>query len=73
MALLNLVAARAEAREMPPFVRTIQEIRSWLDAEGIEPVHFKTVVGKAGLAFEISFRGERDAQRFQERFASLLI
>jgi hypothetical protein len=30
------------------------------------------VVGRAGLGFEISFRGEREAARFQERFAALL-
>jgi len=27
---------------------------------------------KAGIGFEISFRSEQEAERFQERFASLL-
>ena len=52
--------------------KTMNEIRAWLDGERIEPIQFKTVVGRAGLGFEISFRREREAERFQERFASLL-
>ena len=55
-----------------PLVKTMREIRIWLDSERIEPVHFKTVVGRGGLGFEISFRDEDEAGRFQERFASLL-
>jgi hypothetical protein len=35
-------------------------------------VHFKTVVGRGRLGFEISFREEEEAGRFQDRFASLL-
>jgi hypothetical protein len=50
----------------------MNEIRTWLDSERIQPVQFKTVVGRAGLGFEISFRRKREAERFQERFASLL-
>jgi hypothetical protein len=52
--------------------KTMDDIRTWLDSERIEPVEFKTVVGRAGLGFEISFRDEREAERFQERFAPLL-
>jgi hypothetical protein len=52
--------------------KTMDDIRNWLDSERIEPVEFKTVVGGAGLGFEISFRDEREAERFQERFAPLL-
>jgi hypothetical protein len=43
---------------------TMRDIRTWLDSERIEPVQFKTVVGRAGLGFEISFRREREAERF---------
>jgi hypothetical protein len=51
---------------------TMNDIRTWLDAEKIQPVEFKTVVGHAGVGFEISFRCEQEAQRFHERFASLV-
>jgi hypothetical protein len=51
---------------------TMKEIRNWLDAEKIQPVVFKTVVGKAGIGFEISFRREQEAELFQQRFASLV-
>jgi hypothetical protein len=43
---------------------TMKEIRSWLDAEKIQPVVFKTVVGRAGTGFEISFRHEQEADGF---------
>jgi hypothetical protein len=51
---------------------TMNDIRIWLDAEKIQPVEFKTVVSHAGIGFEISFQSEREATRFQERFASLV-
>ena len=51
---------------------TMNDIRTWLDAEKIEPVDFKTVVSHAGIGFEISFETEQEAERFQERFASLV-
>jgi hypothetical protein len=51
---------------------TMKEIRNWLDAEKIQPVVFKTVVGQAGIGFEISFRHEQEAELFQQRFASLV-
>jgi hypothetical protein len=41
----------------------------WLDAEKIQPVVFKTVVGQAGIGFEISFRHEQEGELFQQRFA----
>jgi hypothetical protein len=52
--------------------KTVNDIRTWLDAEKIEPVDFRTVVSHAGIGFEISFRNEQEAERFQERFASLV-
>jgi hypothetical protein len=55
-----------------PLGETMRDIRIWLDSERIEPVDFKTVVGRAGLGFEITFHDERDAERFQERFPSLV-
>ena len=38
----------------------------------IEPNEFKTVAGRAGVGFEISFKSEREAQQFQQRFSSFL-
>jgi hypothetical protein len=51
---------------------TMDDIRAWLAAERIQPVDFKTVVCSAGIGFEISFRCGQEAQRFQQRFASLV-
>jgi hypothetical protein len=72
MALLTPVAVQAENSRGMSLDQTMNEIRAWLDGERIEPVQFRTVVGRACLGFEISFRDEREATRFQERFASLL-
>jgi len=47
----------------------MNEIRSWLDQNRIEPVDFKTVVGREGIGFEIRFRTEGEAERFQREFA----
>jgi hypothetical protein len=52
---------------------TMNAIRTWLDAEKIQPVDFRTVVGSAGIGFEISFRLEHEAECFQRRFASLVL
>jgi len=70
--MFTLVVVPAEKSRDVPLGKTMNEIRSWLDGERIQPVQFKTVVGRAGLGFEISFHREREAERFQERFASLL-
>lgn len=72
MALLIPVALQAENLRNAPLANVLNEIRAWLDSEGVEPVRFKIVVGRIGLGFEISFRNDREAERFQERFASLL-
>jgi hypothetical protein len=48
--------------------KAMNEIRIWLDGEIIQPTAFKTVVGSAGLGFEISFKSEWEAQQFQRRF-----
>lgn len=52
--------------------KTMKDIRMWLDAEKIEPTDFKTIVGRGGLGFEISFRSEQEARHFRERFSSLV-
>jgi len=73
MALLRPVAVESESRRSMPLATTIKDIRTWLVSERIEPVEFKTVVGRGGLGFEISFREESEAERFQQQFASLLV
>jgi hypothetical protein len=51
-----------------PIGDIMNEVRSWLDRNGIEPIDFKTVVGRDGIGFEIRFRTENEAQRFQREF-----
>jgi hypothetical protein len=65
-------AIRAEPLPSTPFSSTLKEIRRWLDSENIQPTDFKTIVSRAGVGFEISFRSEVEAQRFQRRFRSLV-
>jgi type II secretory pathway component PulL len=72
MAWLSPVALQEESAGNAPLVKVLNEIRTWLDSERVEPVRFKMVVSRSGLGFEISFRNEHEAERFQERFASLL-
>jgi hypothetical protein len=72
MALLRPVAVQSENPRGTPLATTMKDIRTWLVSEQIEPLEFKTVVGRAGLGFEISFREESEAERFQQQFASLL-
>ena len=52
-----------------PIGSIMNEIRSWLDQNKIEPIDFKTVVGREGIGFEIRFRTEGEAERFQREFA----
>jgi hypothetical protein len=73
MALLRPVVVQSENSKSTPLAVTMKDIRTWLVSEQIEPVEFKTVVGRAGLGFEISFREESEAERFQQQFASLLV
>ena len=72
MALRRPVVVQPKTARDLPLGETMRDMRIWLDRERIEPVEFKAVVGRAGLGFEISFRDEHEAERFQERFASLL-
>jgi hypothetical protein len=72
MALLGPIALQTENLRNASLAKVLNEIRTWLDSERVEPVRFKIVVGRNGLGFEISFRNECEAERFQERFASLL-
>lgn len=51
-----------------PFGVIMNEIHSWLDRNKIDPVDFKTLVGREGIGFEIRFRTEDEAERFQRQF-----
>jgi hypothetical protein len=72
MAVLSPIALDVGNSGGAPLQKVLNEIRTWLDSERVEPVRFKIVVGRSGLGFEISFRTGREAERFEERFASLL-
>ena len=54
-----------------PIGEIMNEVRSWLDRNRIEPIDFKTVVGREGIGFEISgsrplvSRGYRPKRRFR--------
>jgi hypothetical protein len=66
------IIIHAETAPGSPLGKTMNQIRLWLDSERIEPTEFKTVVGRAGLEFEIRFKSEWEAERFQQQFPSLL-
>jgi hypothetical protein len=72
MALRTPVVVQPKTARDTAFAETMKDIRIWLDNERIQPAEFKAVVGRAGLGFEISFNDEGEAERFQERFASLM-
>jgi hypothetical protein len=73
MALSDFAVIHTEPLPATSFGTTMKEMRTWLDSEKIQPLSFKTVVREAGLGFEISFRDEREADRFLRRFASLVV
>jgi hypothetical protein len=69
---IPVVIRAAEGLPNTPLGKAMNEIGVWLDRQKIEPVDFKTVVSHAGLGFEISFRHEHEAERFQQRFGALV-
>jgi hypothetical protein len=69
---MALRTIRADALVSTPLGSAMKDIRIWLDCEKIQPVQFRTVVGRAGVGFEISFRDRNEAKRFERRFASLM-
>ncbi|HEX3861094.1 MAG TPA: hypothetical protein VHY35_05325 [Stellaceae bacterium] len=46
----------------------MNEIRTWLDTQKIQPIEFKQAVGQDGIRFELRFREQAEADRFQEAF-----
>ena len=73
MALTSPAVVYAKHLPDTPLGSTMNKIRTWLDSEKIEPKDFKTVVAREGLGFEIRFKSERDAERFQRQFPSLVV
>ena len=69
--LVLTTSTKIEVNRPPgaPIGTIMNEIRSWLDQNRIEPIDFKTVVGHAGIGFEIRCRTEGEAERFQREFA----
>jgi hypothetical protein len=72
MALTPATVVRANYLTLAPLASTMNEIRMWLDSEKIEPSEFKMIVSREGLGFEISFKSEEDAERFQRQFPTMV-
>jgi hypothetical protein len=72
MVLSSPVVIRAETQTNTPLGSIMNEIRTWLDRERIELAEFRTVASSAGLGFEISFKSEQEADRFQQQFPQLV-
>lgn len=49
---------------------TMNQVRSWLDSTKIQTTNFRPVSAAHGVAFELTFGSEQDAQRFKEYFPS---
>ena len=73
MALLTPTVVQAENSRHMPLDKTMRDIRIWLDGERIAPVQFKTVVGRAGLGFEIRPRARGRAVSEAVRVAACLM
>lgn len=49
---------------------TMNEMRTWLDKHGVQPVEFKiAMTGIPGIAFDVQFRSEDEAVQFEQVFA----
>jgi hypothetical protein len=69
MALNPALTIRIEKPE-GTLADTMNEMRSWLDRHGVQPVEFKiSVTGMPIIAFDIQFRSEDDAVLFAQVFA----
>ena len=68
MALTSTFSVHFQTGTGQSFGQTMNDIRSWLDHQRIEPTLFKPVIG-ADAGFEIAFNSEEEAQRFRRVFA----
>ena len=55
------------------FGEVMNEIRSWLDSENIQPIGFRSDNASGALAFDIRFAREHDARLFQQALSTHLI
>jgi hypothetical protein len=44
------------------------QIRTWLDANKIQPLIFQSIEIHGGTAFELRFQSEDEARRFEQEF-----
>ena len=51
-----------------PLGDLMNEIRSWLDSNWIQPVEFRSTVSEREIGFSIRFRGEAQASLFERAF-----
>ena len=69
MALSLPFVVRIEKKPERSFGATMNDIRTWLDHRGIEPVSFQPVAkAPTGVGFEIGFDTEDQAHLFQREF-----
>lgn len=69
MTLKSPRVVRVEKAEAS-FGEMMNRIRLWLDSHKIEPTEFKTEIPKPGaVAFDIRFKSEDEAYRFEQEFA----
>jgi hypothetical protein len=66
--MTNPILVKLERPTGTPFGEIMNEVRSWLDSQKIEPIDFKPVVSSQGIGFEISFRAKEQAELFQRTF-----
>jgi hypothetical protein len=51
-----------------PLGTLMNNIRTWLDHQGIQPVDFKPITLDSGLAFDVSFQNPQQAEFFRTEF-----
>jgi len=68
MTLDPLFTIRVEKPETA-LAEAMREMRVWLNNTALEPVEFKiAIAGIAGIAFDVTFRSEADADQFRQAF-----
>lgn len=68
MTLTNRNVIRIEVPFGTSFGTTMNEIRTWLDSNKIQPANCRSVQISTGTELEINFHNEDDASRFEQQF-----
>ena len=69
MTLDSSLTVRVE-RHNTALSNAMNEMRTWLDNTGLQPVEFKiATAGAAGIAFDVTFQSEAEASQFEEAFS----